>query len=171
MQFRLLIAALGGCLWLSACSENRLEKCPSVSVLVDTATLPVTAANGTDLQYTAFITKATRDCDIHRYEKELDASVNIEFRATRPNGSAAATYTVPYFVAITNEGRVLAKRQFAVRFTFEQGQTAAAFSDSVSSLGLTAGRDKQPFEYGIVVGFQLTKAQLDYVRRAGRYAK
>lgn len=171
MQPRFVAVLLTVGMGLSACSESRLEKCPSVSVLLDTATLPVLAANGSDLQYTAFMTKATRDCDIHRFEKELDASVDIEFRAVRPSGNGAATYTVPYFVAIANEGRVLAKRQFAVQFTFEQGQTAAAFSDSVSSLTLTAGRDKQPFEYGIVVGFQLTKAQLDYVRRAGRYAR
>lgn len=171
MHYHFLIVALAGCVGLSACSESRLEKCPAVSVLVDTAMLPVLGANGSDLQYTAFMTSATRDCDIHRFEKELDASVDIQFRAVRANGNGAATFTVPYFVAISNEGRVLAKQQFAVQFTFEQGQTAVAFSDSVSSLTLTAGRDKQPFEYGIVVGFQLSKAQLDYVRRAGRYAK
>jgi hypothetical protein len=73
-------------------------------------------------------------------------------------------------VAISTEGRILTKRVYSIRFTFEQGQATAEFSQSLDSIALTLGQDKKPTEYGILVGFQLTKAQLEYNRRAGRYA-
>lgn len=150
-------------------SDSKLAQCPSASIPVDTATLALSQGNAPGLLYTAYIVKAKRDCDIHKFDKQVDASVDIDFRATRTAAGAPATYTVPYFVAIATEGRILAKRLFSVQFTFEEGQSVAEFSDSVSSLSLTPGQDKKPSEYGIIVGFQLTKAQLDYNRRAGRY--
>jgi hypothetical protein len=58
-----------------------------------------------------------------------------------------------------------------VAFAFQPGETTTSFEDSVNSLVLTVGRDKKATDYGILVGFQLTKEQLDYNRRAGRYAR
>jgi len=162
------VAALGS---LTACSSsNKLAQCPSVSAVIDTATMPVFEGSSSKLAYTVYIMKATRDCDIEKAEKHVSASVTIDFRAARSNTGAAAAYTVPYFVAISTEGRILAKRQYATRFTFDAGQTVADFSETVSSLSMAVSADKRPAEHGIVVGFQLTKAQLEYNRRAGRYA-
>jgi len=162
------VAILGA---LTACSSSsKLAQCPSASALVDTATMPVFEGSPSKLAYVVYIIKATRDCDIEKAEKHVSASVTIDFRAARSSTGAATAYTVPYFVAISTEGRILAKRQYATRFTFEAGQTVADFSETVSSLSMAVSADKRPAEYGIVVGFQLTKAQLEYNRRAGRYA-
>ena len=120
--------------------------------------------------YTVQMVKAKRDCDIPKYSRHATASVDIDFQATRAQAGAAATYTVPYFVAITSEGKILAKQVFQVQFAFDAGQATAAFTDSVNSLSLTIGRDKHATDYGVLVGFQLTKEQLDYNRRVGRYA-
>ncbi|HEY4114815.1 MAG TPA: hypothetical protein VGM17_12235 [Rhizomicrobium sp.] len=155
-------------------SERKLAECPSVSVLVDTGSLPVMrvpdSGNPADLVYTAQIIDAKRDCDMPKYSKHVDASVNIHFRAERSKPGEAASYKVPYFVAITTEGKVLAKQQFWVQFAFDQGATTADFTDSVNSLSLTVARDKRAAEYGIIVGFQLTKSQLAFNRKVGRYA-
>ncbi|HEY1961898.1 MAG TPA: hypothetical protein VGG69_05740 [Rhizomicrobium sp.] len=167
-------AAMAACLALAACSESKLERCPGVSVLVDTGSLTLTQANGSgqpNVLYTVQMADAKRDCDIPKYSHEMTGGITIDFRATRINTAAAATYVVPYFVAITTEGKVLAKQQFQVAFSFQPGETTTAFSDSVNSLALTIGRDKKATDYGILVGFQLTKAQLEYNRRAGRFAK
>ena len=51
-----------------------------------------------------------------------------------------------------------------------RGYIHSATALGTTSIHLTVGRDKKPADYGILVGFQLTKAQLDYNRRAGRYA-
>lgn len=165
-----VIALLTAAVSFSGCSSDRVDPCPAASVPVDTATLPVFEGTPPRLSYTAYIVKVSHDCDIHKFDKQVGASVDIAFRAQRPNGATRATYRVPYFVAIATEGRVLAKRQFTAQVSFEPGQSVVDFSDTVSSLTLTVGQDKKPAEYGIIVGFQLTRTQLDYNRRAGRYA-
>ena len=167
-------AIVAACLALAACNTEQLEKCPAAAVLVDTGSLTQLQTNAQGQQsvlYTVQITRATRDCDIPKYSREMTGSVSFDFQATRTNAAAGATYAVPYFVAITSEGKVLAKQVFQVAFAFQPGETTTTFSDSVNSLSLTIGRDKKATDYGILVGFQLTKAQLDYNRRAGRYAK
>lgn len=165
----LLTVSLIGCT-----SQRKLAECPSVSVLVDTGALPVMrnaeSNNPADLVYTARILDAKRDCDMPKYTRHVDASVDIHFEAERSKPGEATSYKVPYFVAITNEGKVLAKQQFWVQFAFDQGATTADFTDSVNSLSLTVARDKRAADYGIIVGFQLTKSQLAYNRRVGRYA-
>jgi hypothetical protein len=164
------LAALSGCT-----SPSQLAKCPPASVLVDTATIAVrqdagAAADPTNLLYSVQIASAKADCSLPKYDKEVESSVDINFRAERSRPGDAASYKVPYFVAITTEGKVLAKRIFTVNFGFAAGETVSSFSDSVASLTLTVGRDKRPGDYGILVGFQLTKEQLEYNRHVGRYA-
>ena len=173
MPIRLLTVALF--VLLAGCtSDAKLAMCPAVTVLVDTATLPVMtsdkATDPADILYTAQIVNADGNCDIHKHDKQVEAGVDIHFRAARPKPGAAAGYKIPYFVAITTEGKVLAKQEFWVQFGFEQDQAVADFTDSVNSLLLTVGRDKRAADYGIVVGFQLTKAQLAMNRKVGRFA-
>jgi hypothetical protein len=171
MQNRIVrAAAVAACVVLCACSENKLDKCPSVSTLVDTATLPVFQGGGSAITYSVQITHTKRDCDVHKFDKQVEASVDINFRAVRGGAGPAATYTVPYYMAVSTEGRVLAKHVYFAQFTFEAGQATAEFSQSLDSITFTVGQDKKATEYGILVGFQLTKAQLEYNRRAGRYA-
>jgi hypothetical protein len=159
---------------LGCTSERKLAECPSVSVLVDTGALPVMRTpdsnNPADLVYTAHIVDANRDCDMPKYTRHVDASVDIHFQAERAKPGEAASYKVPYFVALTTEGKVLAKQQFWADFAFDQGATTSDFSDSVNSLSLTVAHDKRAADYGIIVGFQLTKSQLAYNRKVGRYA-
>jgi hypothetical protein len=161
---------VAACVVLCACSESKLDKCPSVSTLVDTATLPVFQPGGSAIAYWVQITHTKRDCDVHKFDKQVESSVDIAFRAVRAQAGSAATYTIPYYVAVSTEGRVLTKRVYSIQFTFEAGQAIAEFSQSLDSITLTVGQDKKATEYGILIGFQLTKAQLEYNRRAGRYA-
>jgi hypothetical protein len=167
-------AAAAICIALAACSsQSQLERCPSVSLLVDTSSLTALQENPPaqpSVLYTVQMVRAKGDCDIPKYSRQVTASVDIDFRATRAQADAAASYTVPYFVAITSEGTILAKQVFQVQFAFAPGQNTVDVSDSVNSLSLTVGRDKHATDYGILVGLQLTKAQLDYNRRVGRYA-
>jgi len=167
----LQFAAMIFCLPLLACSTSKLERCPSVSVLVDTATAAVWQGNPPQFTYVARITDAKRDCDIEKFSKNVQSSVDIAFQAYRPRAGAPATYTVPFFVAISTEGRILAKKVYSMQFNFDAQQTVREVSQSIDSLALTVGRDKQAADYGILVGFQLSKAQLDFNRRAGRYPR
>ncbi len=78
---------------------------------------------------------------------------------------------MPIYVATTTEGRIVKKDVYSVQFSFEAGQAATEFTQSVNAIPLKVEQDKRAADYGILVGFQLTRAQLDYNRRAGRYAK
>ena len=167
-------AVVAACLALADCNTTEVEKCPAVAVLVDTGSVTQIETNAqgqASAVYRVQMTDAKRDCDIPKYSRDLTGSVRIDVQATRSNAAAAATYTVPYFVAVTTEGKILAKQQFQVAFAFQPGETTTTFSDAVNSLSLTIDRDKKGTDYGFLVGFQLTKAQLEYNRRVGRYAK
>ena len=174
-HFKIVLAGIVAAT-LGSCSTSRIEKCPPASVLVDTGNFtvlrPGSAPDPANAIYTVQIARAQQDCEQPKLGSRLvTASVDIEFRARRANAGAAATYAVPYFVAITSEGKILAKREFTVPFTFESGANMAEFSDSVNSLQVSLGRDKKATDYGILVGFQLTKAQLEFNRKIGRYAR
>jgi hypothetical protein len=171
MLHRIAVCAFASCfIALAGCSSDQDEKCPAVSVLVDTSSYAMAEGNPAKLVYTAEIANAKGDCDVHKHDKQVEASVEITFRATRASTAAAATYTAPYFAAITTEGRVLAKGQYSVQFAFEPGQATTTATASLNSLTLTVGLDKHATDYGVLIGFQLTKAQLEYNRRVGRFA-
>jgi hypothetical protein len=155
---------------LAGCSTDDEAKCPAVSVLVDTSSYPMAEGNPAKIVYTAEIKDAKGDCDINKFEKHLEADVTIDFNATRATPGAAAAYTVPYFAAITTEGKILAKGTYSVQLNFDAGQATTTATASLNSLSLTVGLDKKPTDYGIIVGFQLTKAQLEYNRHVGRFA-
>jgi len=170
-----MAAALLPLFWSACSSPGKIEQqCPAISVLVDTSSLPVVRSGvplaSANILYTAQIQNARRDCDFEKMEKQVSASVGIDFHAVRARADQAASYKIPYFVAITTEGKILAKQEFWVQFGFEQGSKVSDFSDSVNSLVFNVARDKEATDYGILVGFQLTKAQLDFNRTVGRFA-
>jgi hypothetical protein len=171
MRIRFAIfAAAATCLALAACSTSKLEQCPAASALVDTATDPVWQGSPAKYLYFVQITGTKRDCDIEKYSKNVTSSLDVSFRAWRQPGPAA-NYTVPIYVAVTTEGRILKKFTYSIQVSFEPGQAATQFTQSINAIPFTVEQDKRAADYGILVGFQLTRAQLDYNRRAGRYPK
>jgi hypothetical protein len=109
------------------------------------------------------------DCDVDGKDTQADVSLNIAFHAARSPSGAPAQYRIPYFVAVT-EGtdRVLAKKQFWVEFGFAPGQSSADFSDSVASVLVNAKGEKKTYDYQVLVGLQLTKAEYEYNQAQGR---
>jgi hypothetical protein len=93
--------------------------------------------------------------------------VDISFTATRPAAGDAATYTIPYFVAVTQTDRIITKESRAVTITFAAGETTAVGEDHVNSVSLVTDGNSKPYDYQILVGFQLTKEQYDYNKTTG----
>jgi hypothetical protein len=113
--------------------------------------------------------RVTGACDVDKKSHQTDASLKIDFRATRAPSGAEARYVVPYFVAVTEGVRILARRNYSVTLSFQPGQTVASTTDTVGSTQLIVARDKQPYDYQILVGLQLSRAELDYNRRSAHY--
>src|ERR1051325_6867065 len=122
MRIRFAIfAEAAACLALAACSTNKLEQCPAASALVDTATDPVWQGSPAKYIYFVQITGTKRDCDIDKYSKNVTSSLDVSLRAWRQPGPAA-NYTVPIYVAVTTEGRILRKVTYSIQVSFESGQ-------------------------------------------------
>jgi hypothetical protein len=170
--FRLLTIALATLPIIAGCSSDKANNCPSVSSIIETSIGTVFANEGntdpSNILYTVEITGVRASCDVDKQALNSSSDVDIDFRATRAPRGSAAEYKVPYFVAVSESDRILAKKIFSVTFSFAPGQTTATFTDTVKSADVAAGKDKKTYDYLILVGLQLSKAQLDYNRASGR---
>ena len=92
----------------------------------------------------------------------------MSFRATRAPSGSTVTYKVPYYIAISQSERILAKKTYETEVTFAPGEVSKTFTDTVGDIEVAAGKDKKTFDYAILVGLQLTKQQIDYNRASGR---
>jgi hypothetical protein len=160
---------------LAGCSSDKSGDCPTITGITDasiqTVFRPGSSEDPSNVLYTAEITGVTGDCDIDKKKHTADSNLQISFRVTRPPSGGEVHYSVPYFVAVTKgTERILARRSYAVAVTLAPGQTTAVVNDRVESTALHPDKDKQPYDYQILVGLQLTKDQLEYNRRSGHYS-
>ncbi|HEY1614504.1 MAG TPA: hypothetical protein VGF97_12510 [Rhizomicrobium sp.] len=160
---------------LAGCSSDKEDNCPTMTGVTDAAVQTVfregAPQDPANVLYTVEITDVTGKCDIDKKDRTTNASVEVKFRATRAPSAAAAQYTVPYFVAVTRgTGPMMVKHVYSIPFSFEAGQTSTTFSDEIGSAVLHPDHEKQPYDYQILVGLQLTKAQLEY-NRLGHYGQ
>lgn len=163
---------------LVGCSNDSKKEdfCPAISAILDASSLVVakqgTAPDPSNVLYSVQIVSATGKCDYDKKKRSSDSDVTVTFRATRAPTGNAANYSVPYFVGVTEgDDRVLQKQTYNVPFAFAPGQASVTFTDTVSSVAIQAGREKQPYDYQILVGLQITKGQLDYNREKGLYGQ
>jgi len=158
---------------LAGCSTKEDALCPGAAALVEASTLTVFAAGTTpDPAHTLYrvaVGNVSTDCSIDRRERTADSSVGIRFVATREPSGETARYRVPYFVAVRQGPTVIGKKLFWVTFGFAPGEASTSFDASVDSTVIKIANDKQPYDYQILVGLQLTKDQLEYNRKVGQY--
>ena len=169
------IAAIAALLALVACSSDKTGDCPTITGVTDASAATIFRAGATpdpaNVVYTVELTNVKSVCDMDKKERTSDASLDIGFRATRAPSGAEAHYKVPYFVAVTEGStRMLAKRIYSVQIDFAPGQTTAVVTDTVGSTHLDVAKGKHPYDYQILVGLQLTKAELDYNRQGAHYS-
>jgi hypothetical protein len=157
---------------IAGCSSDKANNCPGVSSVVETSIATVFKPNApvdpANMLYTVEITDVHGDCDVDKTAVNSSTDVSVNFRAMRAPDGNAVSYKVPYFVAISQSDRILAKKVYTAEFDFAPGQTTTTFSDTVQSADVQAAKDKKTFDYLILVGLQLTKEQLDYNRASGR---
>jgi hypothetical protein len=168
-------AAILSAVWLTGCeSENKLANCPSAAVLAPASTLtafpPNAAKDPAAALYTVGLVDAKTDCELDPEEGQTESSLELTFRAKRSAADQAATYKVPYFVAVVQGTRVLSKRIFWINFGFSAGEKSTSFQDSVASTVINLENGKKPYDYELISGIQLTHEQLEYNKSVGRYA-
>jgi hypothetical protein len=185
MKYRLIRVAtaltfaglLAGCsMYDSAISYIRSDKptdCPDVAILANTASLPAFGATAggdpSDLIYRIAMTNLSSRCNYNKRETTADTRLRIFFHAQRPPGGGEASYRVPYYVAVTSDGVILDKKMYWLEFGFAEHAASSDAETVVDSTVIQYGKGKTTYDYHLLVGFQLTKAQLDYNAKMGRY--
>jgi len=173
MACSMLVAVIG---LLAGChTAAQMANCPGANVLANTARLTA-FKKGMDNDpsaemYTVEVTGVKAVCDFDKYEGTTDNDVQITFRATRPPSGDQVNYTVPYYLATLLDGtQVLNKQILATSFTFGPGESVATFTADVPSTVIHLANGKKPYEYGLLVGIQLTREEYDYANHHGRTA-
>lgn len=169
--FRFAVIA-GLALLVSSCqSSKKLQFCPGWSSVLDAVVVtqfkPGAAPDPANALYSAKITNVDGNCSFDKAGKKADSSIDVSFVAARPAAGDAAAYTAPYFVAVTQGARIVTRSARTVTFSFAAGETTATAEEHVSSVDLVTDGDNKPYDYQILVGFQLTKEQYDYNKTTG----
>ena len=82
-------------------------------------------------------------------------------------GTAASSTTVdfPIFIAVSEgEKKVIEKREQTVKVEFKKGRRIARTATVVKKIRVPLGGEVPPEYHNVVVGFQLTPAQVAYNR-------
>jgi hypothetical protein len=171
--FRLLhLAPLGALLLLMGCS-TKIVVCPVPAILDDTKTLtvfrPGTMPDLANELYTVALINAEGDCTYRAKDGVVHASLNLTFVAARSPTAEAASYSVPYFVAIHEGAKIFAKHLYTLKFTFAPGASVATIKQSPDDVEIKISNGKLPWNYQEMAGFQMTSAQIEYAKTRARY--
>lgn len=145
-------------------------QCPIVGILDDTA------------RARYFADPANPDLDILAYDVELRHAVlvscewrkdqvvsKIRFEAAARIGPGARSDTVeiPMFIAIIDpDGKPLAKAPSTEKIQFSAEKPFQRFAREVNNIYITPEDSDKSGDYEILLGLQLTRAQLDFNRRS-----
>ncbi|HUE65572.1 MAG TPA: hypothetical protein VMO78_14450 [Rhizomicrobium sp.] len=174
MRFSLSRLALAGALLLPllGCS-TRIIVCPVPAILADTQSVtifrPGTTPDMANELYTIALINAQGDCTYNTRQNLVKASLDLTFRATRAPQATAATYSVPYFVAVTENAKIYTKRLLYLKFTFAPGAATATITQSPDDFELHVSNGKLPWNYEELAGFQMTPEQIEYAKNRSRY--
>ncbi len=168
------LALLGALLFLpAACSsDSDLGKvalvCPMVGVLSDAAMLREFGDGAArDQANTAYELEFMRahllECEL----KENRMTASLRFEARGKTGPAISSNNVeyPYFVAVLNpDGEVINKTIRKSTVDFKSGKTEAFFAQEYDDIDFTVPEGKDGLGYEILIGFQLTREQIEFKR-------
>jgi len=166
------LAPLGALLLIMGCS-SKIVVCPVPAILADTKQLtvfrPGTTPDLANELYTVALTDAQGDCTYSTRDGMVHSSLELTFVAARTPTAEAASYSVPYFVAIHENATVFVKRLYTLRFSFAPGAAVATIKQAPDDVDIKLANGKLPWNYQMMTGFQMTPAQIEYAKTRARY--
>jgi len=142
--------------------QARAKACPSISVLSDATRLTQLQNGRIDLK--AEIRSPSLTCSVQAGKAKSRLSFSVK-SAIAPT-SDVTTRTVPYFVAIISEGKVIGKEVFQLALPFTGAKRKMTVKEYVDRIDIPIAADKSADDYAITIGFQLTEEQVEYNRTA-----
>ncbi len=163
-----LAAALAGC----GNQDKFPPACPRASIVGSAANVTrfrgdATGGGGqdvTDMVFSGRITGVTGTCE-RSDEETLNVTATIGLESTRGPASTSRTEDVPFFVAVAQGEQILDKRVFHVRADFPANTDRLRLQSDEVHLTLPITRERSGAAYDMLVGFQLTPAELATNRR------
>ena len=157
--------ALGGCGGLWGGDGAALPPCPDVRVLAEGESW---ADDALEAEISGFEARCDWDDD-EDPAAGMTLALAVIIDAARA-GAGPAAAELPWFVAVVGPGRAVESKQvFAAKFAFEPPDApAAAAAREEIDLRFPAGAARPPWEYEVLVGFQLDRARLDRRRSERR---
>ena len=142
--------------------------CPSVAVVAEAADVTQFAASGrdvVDIRYFARFADVQWSCDLDGSSLEVELTLFLEGAAGPTSKAQTADFT--YFVALARRGGgIIAKETFESRIALSSDAGTGILTDEIDQrIPLRAGQSGADLE--ILVGFQLTREQLEYNRERG----
>ncbi|MEO0961352.1 MAG: hypothetical protein AAFY01_02905 [Pseudomonadota bacterium] len=168
-----LALIVASCGWWSGetAKQERLRGCPNAGILTDAERLTEyrdgSGRDITDVAYTWELLDAVAACSYDDTMISVDYALSMSVSA----GPAASRRSVsaPIFVAVTRAGQtVLQKTTFVAEVEFQPGQRVAVYTRTFEGLEFEVGEDNGGL-YDVVLGFQLTPAQVAENRARARF--
>jgi hypothetical protein len=70
---------------------------------------------------------------------------------------------------VTTNGEIVGKEIHWLEFEFPKASANQQLEELVDSVIIPVAKEKKSYEYHLLIGFQLTQAQLDYNKKIGQY--
>ena len=155
---------------LAACSgsgEKFAPPCPQAGIVRDAADLTRYAGNGrdlTDLVLEGRITGLNGKCS--RGDKGVTVvAVSVGLELARGPAAPGRRTELSYFVAVAEGDRILDKRVFPLVAEFPANTDKVRLGGDDVEMALPTTADKPAAAYRVLVGFQLSPAELEQNRR------
>jgi hypothetical protein len=164
---------------LADCGPARNEfapPCPRPAILGDAADIylyrsgnaPGMAHDLTDLVLHGRVVGVNGSCREGDSKKQLVTSFRVGFELTRGPAMQGRTVDVPVFMAVTDNEQILDKQVHLMRVEFPANVDRVVNGTGEAELVLPVNVAKSGAAYGIIVGFQLTPAQIAANRASRR---
>lgn len=144
--------------------------CPATVALADAADLrryrTPESQDLTDLIVNARITGLAGQCVFADRRRSVEVTLTLTMEATRGPAARERTVSIPYFVAVTDrQDQILDKTIYTVAAEFPANRSRLRLTGEQVTLTLPITQERPPASYTVIVGFQLTEAELALNRR------
>lgn len=148
-------------------SESVAPTCPGTSILTEAARITRFQENSkgdlTDVVFEGEIRRIDSSCSWS--EDAVVVDLELEFVAAHGPASQGENPTIDYFVGVTDRYRTLiSKENLQTTPEIPQDANAAAWREKLKQR-IPLGPGKNGGDYSVFVGFQLSRAELEYNRR------
>ena len=170
------VLPLAGCETLGLTSTPQITLnpgpvCPATAVLSDAATVTklkpgasVSMPKPADISFQAEMSQARLNCNFNRTDNKLAVGVTFAVKASRGPGASGMDPQLPFFVAIIDtDNNIVAKSVYNSQPEMS-GRASNTYTETVSAFPVPLAMDRQPSDYEILTGFQLTPDELAYNR-------